>query len=178
MRFHPKSIWQFTAIIQLKATGQFGDMNIETDEDEHSIEMHLPYVRKIFQRWSQAYLQMNEHCWTDWTIASISRWSRFLLERSTRRKRRLSELSLHHIFREKTLSVLFPATFAIGDYSGLNDGQTLNTFIGEQDSRTPTIIPNPLLLVPPSVFRVHHLHIHRFLLFQSMHPSRLWITRP
>jgi len=49
-------------IIQLKATGQFGDMNIETDEDEHSIEMHLPYVRKIFQGWSQAYLQMNEQC--------------------------------------------------------------------------------------------------------------------
>jgi predicted class III extradiol MEMO1 family dioxygenase len=24
-------------------------MEIDTDEDEHSIEMHLPYVRKIFE---------------------------------------------------------------------------------------------------------------------------------
>lgn len=37
------------AIKELKATGQFSDMNLQTDEDEHSIEMHLPYVRKVFE---------------------------------------------------------------------------------------------------------------------------------
>jgi len=37
------------AIAELHATGNFSDMEIETDKDEHSIEMHLPYVRKVFQ---------------------------------------------------------------------------------------------------------------------------------
>jgi len=36
-------------IKELKATGQFGEMSIQTDQDEHSIEMHLPYVRKVFE---------------------------------------------------------------------------------------------------------------------------------
>ncbi|CAL1695927.1 unnamed protein product [Somion occarium] len=33
---------------QLRNTGKFSDMSIETDEDEHSIELHLPYIRKVF----------------------------------------------------------------------------------------------------------------------------------
>ncbi|GBE78283.1 MEMO1 family protein [Sparassis crispa] len=37
------------AIQELRNTGNFSDMDIQTDEDEHSIEMHLPYVRKIFE---------------------------------------------------------------------------------------------------------------------------------
>lgn len=37
-------------IAELKATGEFAqDMSISTDEDEHSIEMHLPYIRKVFE---------------------------------------------------------------------------------------------------------------------------------
>lgn len=38
------------AIDELEKTGKFSIMNKETDEDEHSIEMHLPYVRKIFMK--------------------------------------------------------------------------------------------------------------------------------
>lgn len=34
---------------ELKRTGHFTEMDIQTDEDEHSIEMHLPYVRKVFE---------------------------------------------------------------------------------------------------------------------------------
>jgi len=34
---------------ELKATGEFDSMSLQADEDEHSIEMHLPYVRKIFE---------------------------------------------------------------------------------------------------------------------------------
>lgn len=34
---------------ELRKTGMFEDMSISTDEDEHSIEMHLPYVRKVFE---------------------------------------------------------------------------------------------------------------------------------
>lgn len=36
-------------ISELRETGQFGDMDLQTDEDEHSLEMHLPYVRKVFE---------------------------------------------------------------------------------------------------------------------------------
>ncbi|THH19853.1 hypothetical protein EW146_g1383 [Bondarzewia mesenterica] len=36
-------------IAELRGTRQFSDMDHQTDEDEHSIEMHLPYVRKIFE---------------------------------------------------------------------------------------------------------------------------------
>jgi MEMO1 family protein len=37
------------AIDELHKTGAFESMSKSTDEDEHSIEMHLPYVRKIFE---------------------------------------------------------------------------------------------------------------------------------
>lgn len=37
------------AIRELDASGQFTGMSLSTDEDEHSIEMHLPYVRKVFE---------------------------------------------------------------------------------------------------------------------------------
>ncbi|KAG5653070.1 hypothetical protein H0H81_002450 [Sphagnurus paluster] len=44
-----------TAIEELRSTGQFESMSIKADEDEHSIEMHLPYVRKIFEGFSYTY---------------------------------------------------------------------------------------------------------------------------
>ncbi|KAH7915803.1 MEMO1 family [Hygrophoropsis aurantiaca] len=34
---------------ELRDTGKFDDMSIDTDQKEHSIEMHLPYVRKVFE---------------------------------------------------------------------------------------------------------------------------------
>ncbi|GAA5957060.1 hypothetical protein JCM3765_005394 [Sporobolomyces pararoseus] len=36
-------------ISELNKTGKFEWMDRETDEDEHSIEMHLPYIRKVFE---------------------------------------------------------------------------------------------------------------------------------
>lgn len=30
-------------------------MDVATDEDEHSIEMHLPYVRKIFEGYAHPH---------------------------------------------------------------------------------------------------------------------------
>lgn len=33
----------------LEKTGKFSWMEIQTDEDEHSIEMHLPYVAKVME---------------------------------------------------------------------------------------------------------------------------------
>lgn len=40
---------EITAIAELAATGKFSKMDLQTDEDEHSIEMHLPYIRKMFE---------------------------------------------------------------------------------------------------------------------------------
>jgi len=36
---------------ELTSTGLFEWMNLETDEDEHSIEMHLPYIAKVFSKY-------------------------------------------------------------------------------------------------------------------------------
>ncbi|KAG6845806.1 hypothetical protein H0H87_003860 [Tephrocybe sp. NHM501043] len=41
------------SIEELRATGQFESMSIKADEAEHSIEMHLPYVRRIFTGYLQ-----------------------------------------------------------------------------------------------------------------------------
>ncbi len=38
-----------TAVAKLAETHLFSEMELQTDEDEHSIEMHLPYVRKVFE---------------------------------------------------------------------------------------------------------------------------------
>jgi len=38
-----------TTIDELKETGKFTSMTLKVDEAEHSIEMHLPYIRKVFQ---------------------------------------------------------------------------------------------------------------------------------
>lgn len=34
---------------ELFSTGMFEEMSIHTDEDEHSIEMHLPYIAKVME---------------------------------------------------------------------------------------------------------------------------------
>lgn len=45
---------------ELKTTGKFEDMNIDVDEAEHSMEMHLPYLAKVF------------HGYTDTSIFAIT----------------------------------------------------------------------------------------------------------
>jgi len=37
-----------SAIEELKASKAFTEMSYDVDEAEHSLEMHLPYIRKIF----------------------------------------------------------------------------------------------------------------------------------
>lgn len=66
------------AIDELRATGFFTEMDLDTDEDEHSIEMHLPYVRKIFEGYRSilfASLQPSENVVQDgYSNCSHSRW--------------------------------------------------------------------------------------------------------
>lgn len=33
---------------ELQATGEFEEMTSQVDEAEHSMEMHLPYIYKVF----------------------------------------------------------------------------------------------------------------------------------
>lgn len=40
----------FTVYADLWKTGLFERMTLQTDEDEHSIEMHLPYTAKAMER--------------------------------------------------------------------------------------------------------------------------------
>ena len=39
---------------ELHASGRFEIMTRIVDEEEHSIEMHLPYVAKVMERWGKA----------------------------------------------------------------------------------------------------------------------------
>ncbi|PNF35993.1 Protein MEMO1 [Cryptotermes secundus] len=39
----------------MEATGQFEWMNMSMDEDEHSIEMHLPYIAKIMEDFKDSF---------------------------------------------------------------------------------------------------------------------------
>lgn len=40
-----------TVCQELEKTGQFDWMDMRTDENEHSIEMHLPYIAKVMEKW-------------------------------------------------------------------------------------------------------------------------------
>lgn len=43
------SILRLSVIEELKATGKFELMDLRVDEAEHSMEMHLPYLAKVFE---------------------------------------------------------------------------------------------------------------------------------
>ena len=53
-----------TAVKKLAETNLFSEMSLQTDEDEHSIEMHLPYVRKIFEG-CEAFILTHPNDWPD-----------------------------------------------------------------------------------------------------------------
>lgn len=40
----------FSVYSELDATGQFERMEMDVDEEEHSLEMHLPYIAKVMSR--------------------------------------------------------------------------------------------------------------------------------
>lgn len=41
--------FKITVNAELEKTGHFSWMDMKTDEDEHSIEMHLPYIAKVME---------------------------------------------------------------------------------------------------------------------------------
>lgn len=51
MPFFPRmnSVRFLSVTGELKATGKFEMMDLRVDEAEHSMEMHLPYLAKVFE---------------------------------------------------------------------------------------------------------------------------------
>lgn len=47
-----------SVIEELKATGKFESMDLRIDEAEHSMEMHLPYLAKVFEGWVSCFCQL------------------------------------------------------------------------------------------------------------------------
>lgn len=49
----PLSLLMLSSVVtvyeELRATKKFEEMNLNVDEAEHSMEMHLPYLAKVFQ---------------------------------------------------------------------------------------------------------------------------------
>lgn len=43
-------VFHITVYAELESSGPFEKMNISVDEDEHSIEMHLPFVAKVMEQ--------------------------------------------------------------------------------------------------------------------------------
>jgi predicted class III extradiol MEMO1 family dioxygenase len=43
---------------ELDAAGQFDRMSLDVDEDEHSIEMHLPFIAKVMEEYEQFFILM------------------------------------------------------------------------------------------------------------------------
>lgn len=52
MRKHSHSEFFSCVLVngELDMTGQFEWMDLDTDENEHSIEMHLPYIAKVMEK--------------------------------------------------------------------------------------------------------------------------------
>lgn len=48
------TIFYSTVTEELMETGLFEKMNRSTDEDEHSIELHLPYIAKSMERYGSS----------------------------------------------------------------------------------------------------------------------------
>ncbi|XP_026292391.1 protein MEMO1-like [Frankliniella occidentalis] len=40
---------------ELEATGQFERMSVKVDEDEHSLEMHLPYIARVMEEYKDSF---------------------------------------------------------------------------------------------------------------------------
>jgi AmmeMemoRadiSam system protein B len=54
-------------VAELDATKEFQWMDMKTDEDEHSIEMHLPYIAKVMEDFKDQFTiipgnTVNYHC--------------------------------------------------------------------------------------------------------------------
>lgn len=46
-----KLCFVYSVNAELEKTGHFSWMDMKTDENEHSIEMHLPYIAKVMEEY-------------------------------------------------------------------------------------------------------------------------------
>jgi hypothetical protein len=98
---------------ELRATGKFEVMNLSVDEAEHSMEMHLPYLAKVFKGyvWCESKFLMKCVSCYNWSI-------KFLCKRRTHMREHRKEImaiSLHHSNIRKFSLCFFP-DFLDDDY--------------------------------------------------------------
>ena len=91
-------------------------MDIETDEDEHSIEMHLPYVRKVFEGWVHHKILVGAALALKAVQGKIYPLSQFSSERLTRARKSASGNYWRHILRVRTQFLSFRVISVIGMY--------------------------------------------------------------
>ncbi len=110
---------------ELQGTGCFEWMNLETDEDEHSIEMHLPYIAKVFEKYvnllqSEFFTCKLLQCCSFsnillfFLVTEILPLSQFWLDRCLRNVKPTTEDSFPSISRTPTTVSSFHRIFATG----------------------------------------------------------------
>lgn len=159
-------------IRELRETGEFEEMSIQSDEDEHSIEMHLPYIRKIFERsivfiirWHSSLFpaEMISRSFPSWWGQSRSNW------------KRNTERSLHLTLPKRTHFSLFQVIFVIGLFVINQDSAVRLTIFSHRGARFSYTYyyPNPPSMTtetpgirlsrstPPSATNPIHQSIHQ-----------------
>lgn len=109
---------------ELQGTGCFEWMNLETDEDEHSIEMHLPYIAKVFEKYVNLLiriLHMQIIAWLSifkylalFLATEILPLSQYWLDRCLRNVKPTTGDSFPNISRTPTTVSSFHPIFATG----------------------------------------------------------------
>lgn len=125
---------------ELASTGLFSTMNKQQDADEHSLEMHLPYIAKVFEKWVvHRWLVADLFLCRPAESVSIFNWFLFLSVRSIRRSlRNTADCSLR-ISAIQEISLLSHRTSVIGVRSTVVL-RFLSTFVeclGRRFSYTP-----------------------------------------
>jgi len=98
-----------TVIKELKSKGNFGTMTISQDEDEHSLEMHLPYIYTILAKLNHLIALLT----LEISIRYPASYLLWLVQR-THLKRENMVVSWPLTLRTKRISSLFQVISVIG----------------------------------------------------------------
>jgi hypothetical protein len=98
-----------TVVKELDSKGDFAKMSLREDEDEHSLEMHLPYIYAILAKFVSAFEVLTAGTFLQSRLL-YQLWS----APRTQRKRKSMADFLHRISPAKKTSLLFQVISAIG----------------------------------------------------------------
>jgi hypothetical protein len=98
-----------TVIRELDSKGDFAKMSLREDEDEHSLEMHLPYIYTILAKFVSAF----DFLTTGTFLQSRLLYQLWSAPRMQRKRKSMADF-LHLISPTKKTSLLFQVISAIG----------------------------------------------------------------